>query len=71
MKKINWGYPTTSLEKANRKLRRDMKFYGAGGAGDCAMLDLRHPRIVRKIHKDKKVWYHIEVDDLPLPLEFR
>ena len=69
MKRIRWGYPTKSLRKAQRKLERDLKFYGGIGAGNCAKLDERHPEIIPKRHKDGTVWYHTEVDDIRLDLE--
>jgi hypothetical protein len=67
-KKITWGYPVKSWDKACRKLERDLKFCGTGGKGDCAMLDLRHPGIQLRRHKDGSEWFHIMVDDIPLPL---
>lgn len=67
-KRIGWGYPTKSLERAQKKLKEDLKFYGAGGSGDCAKLDERHPEIVLRTHKDGSVWYYIEVDDIVLDL---
>ena len=68
-KRIQWGRPVKSLEKAQRKLKQDLKFYGAGGKGDCAYLEKRNPEIVPHRHKDGSIWYHTEVDDVVLPLE--
>ncbi len=67
-KRISWGYPTKLWAKINRRLENDLKFYGAGGRGDCAMLDLRHPEIVMKTRKDGSQWFQIEVDNIILPL---
>lgn len=69
MKRIQWGYPTKSLKKAQKRLQRDLKFYGGTGDGNCARLDERNPNIVEKRHKDGAIWYHTEVDDIPLDLE--
>lgn len=69
MKRIIWGYPTKSLEKAQKKLKIDLRFYGGNGAGNCAKLDERHPKIAERIHKDVSIWYHTEVDDILLDLE--
>lgn len=68
MKKVCWGAPSKSREKVERKLEKDLKFYGVGGGGDCAYLDLRHPEIVEKVRKDSSTWYQIMVDDVALPL---
>ncbi len=69
MKGITWGYPVKNYEKAREKLVEDLKFHGRYGAGNCAKLDERNPRIVEKRHRDGSVWYHTEVDDVVLPLE--
>ena len=69
--RITWAHPYKSLEKAQLKLEADLKFCGAGGAGDCAMLDERRPQIVAKEHKDGSVWWHIMVDNIPLPLSYK
>lgn len=69
MKRRIWGYPTKSLEKAQKKLKSDLQFYGGRGAGNCAELDKRHPRIVPRKHKGGSTWYHTEVDDIVLDLE--
>lgn len=68
MKRITWGSPVKSFWKAQKKLKEDLKFYGAGGRGDCAMLELRHPQIEAKVHRDGSTWWHIMVDDVALPL---
>lgn len=67
-KRIGWGYPSKSWGKICRKLEADLRFYGAGGKGDCAMLELRHPEIVMKTRRDGSEWFQIEVDDVALPL---
>ena len=69
VKRRLWGYPTKSRERAEKKLKKDLKFYGGNGIGNCAKLDERNPKIVSKIHKDNSVWFHIEVDDIILDLE--
>ena len=69
MKRMRWGYPVKSLKKAQRKLQRDLKFYGGTGIGNCAQLDERNPKIVSKRRKDSSTWYYIEVDDILLDLE--
>lgn len=68
MERITWGYPCKSLEKAKATLKEDLEFYGKGGAGDCAKLDERNPRIVEKRRRDGSVWYYTTVDDIPLEL---
>ena len=68
-KRIRWGYPTKSWDKIHKRLEHDLIFYGAGGPGDCAMLELRHPEIVMKTRKDGSQWFQIEVDDVYLPLQ--
>jgi len=68
MNRITWGFPTKSWTKACAKLKRDLRYYGGNGAGNCAMLDQRHPLIELKTHKDGSKWFHIMVDDIPLPL---
>ena len=68
-KRMRWGYPSKSHDKIKHTLKVDLKFYGAGGGGDCALLDLRHPEIVERARRDGSVWYQIEVDDIALPLE--
>ena len=68
MKRACWGSPSKSRDKVEKKLKQDLKFYGAGGSGDCAYLDLRHPEIVTKVRVDSSVWYQIMVDDVVLPL---
>lgn len=70
VKRISWGYPSKSCDKVKRKLKKDLKFYGTGGRGDCALLDLRHPEIVTKTRKNGTIWYQVEVDDIPLPLAY-
>ena len=56
MKKVTWKYPVTSEKKAKEQLVKDIAIYP----------DLlnRHPKIIRKIHKDGSYWYHILVDDI-------
>jgi len=67
-KRISWGYPSKSRIKLERKLARDLKFYGASGPGDCAYLEKRHPKIEEKVRRDGSTWYQIMVDDVELPL---
>jgi len=69
VKRVQWGYPYKSQKKAKKKLAKDLKFYGGYGGGNCARLDERSPQIIEKEHKDGTIWYHIEVDDIILPLE--
>ena len=69
MKRRNWGYPTKSLDKAQEKLKSDLRFYGNMGVGNCAKLDERHPLIIKRQHKDGSIWYQTEVDDIVLELE--
>ena len=69
VKRVQWGYSYKSREKAEKKLVRDLKFYGGNGNGNCAMLDKRNPRLVEKIHKDNSIWFYVEVDDIILDLE--
>lgn len=66
--RITWGYPFKSWDKTCRKLERDLKYYGGDGDGNCAMLDRRHPAIELRKHQDGSDWFHIMVDDIPLPL---
>ena len=68
MKRVTWGYPTKSLEKACQKLDSGLKFFGGDGAGNCAKLDERHPKIVPRQHKDGSTWFHTMVDDIVLDL---
>jgi len=69
VKRVQWRYPVKSLKRAEERLRRDLKFYGGTGDGNCAGLDERNPRIVPKTHKDGTVWYHTMVDDIILDPE--
>jgi len=69
-KRCYWGYPVKSQSKAERRLTRDLKYYGGDGAGNCAMLDQRNPQIVKRTYRDGSTWYQVEVDDVTLPLEY-
>lgn len=68
-KRVQWGYPYKTREKAEKKLAKDLKFYGGNGSGNCAKLDERNPQLVERIHKDGSIWFHVEVDDIVLDLE--
>lgn len=70
MKRILWGCPVKDRKKAERRLRRDLKFYGGNGLGNCAKLDERHLTVIKRQFKDGSIWYQIEVDDVLLPLEY-
>lgn len=68
MKRMWWGYPYKSREKAEKKLAKDLKFYGGSGSGNCAKLDERNPQLVERMHRDGSIWYYVEVDDIVLAL---
>lgn len=68
-KRMRWGYPVKNRKKAEYQLKRDLKYYGGNGYGNCAKLDERNPLIIEKIHKGGSIWFHTEVDDILLDLE--
>ena len=68
-KRMWWGYPYKTREKAEKKLAKDLKFFGGIGAGNCAKLNERNPQLVERKHKDGSTWFYVEVDDIVLDLE--
>ena len=60
-KRIFWGYPVKSLEKAQKRLEDDLKFFGGDGQGNCAKLDERNPKVVARTFKDGSI-IHVDKD---------